>query len=252
MEAMSPRHPLLSILLLALAAGLGMSVPATAELVILTDGQVLKVKSFVVNEERARLAFLKGGGMTLPIERIERVVDDEVLPDPDPPPPQAAAAPKAAPPTLELGFAATAAVPEGPFGGLIYEAAKRHQVNPKIVTAVIGAESAGNPRAVSRKGARGLMQLMPATGARFGVRWEQLTDPAKNVEAGITYLRWLIDRFPDDLAKVLAAYNAGEGTVERYHGVPPYRETRDYVRRIYSTLGLTVGATVGIPASAGR
>ncbi len=86
---------------------------------------------------------------------------------------------------------------------------------------------------------------MPATGERFGVRRDQLTDPARNLEAGITYLKWLVDRFPGDLQKVLAAYNAGEGTVDRYQGVPPYRETRDYVRRIYTTLGLTVARLGG-------
>ncbi len=233
-----------SILLLALAAGLAVSARARAELVILTDGQYFKVASYEADDAQARLTFAKGGVMSLPIERVDRVVDDEVIPEPDPPPQVAEAAPAPAGP-LPLAFDPTQPVPEGPYGGLIYEAAKRHQVNPQIVSAVIRAESAGNPRAISRKGARGLMQLMPATGERFGVRRDQLTDPARNLEAGITYLKWLIDRFPDDLQKVLAAYNAGEGTVDRYNGVPPYRETRDYVRRIYTTLGLTVARLTG-------
>jgi Transglycosylase SLT domain len=236
-----------SILLLALAAGLGVSARARAELVILTDGQFFKVQDYEADGERARLVFAKGGAMTLPIERVERVVDDEVIPQPDPPP-QVAQAAAPSPALLPLGFDEAQPVPEGPYGNLIYEAARRHQMNPRIVSALIRAESAGNARAVSRKGARGLMQLMPATGERFGVRKDQLTDPVRNLEAGITYLKWLADRFPNDLQRVLAAYNAGEGTVDRYNGVPPYRETRDYIRRIYTTLGLTVA---GMTASAG-
>ena len=235
-----------SILLLALAAGLGVSARAHAELVILTDGQYFKVASYEADEDQAHLTFAKGGVMSFPIERVERVVDDEVIPQPDPPPQVAQAV--EVPAVLPLRFEESQPVPEGPYGGLIYEAARRHQVNPQIVSALIRAESAGNARAVSNKGARGLMQLMPATGERFGVHRDQLSDPKRNLEAGITYLKWLIDRFPNDLQKVLAAYNAGEGTVDRYNGVPPYRETRDYVRRIYTTLGLTVAR---MTASAG-
>jgi soluble lytic murein transglycosylase-like protein len=108
------------------------------------------------------------------------------------------------------------------------------------VAALIRAESAGNPRAVSRKGARGLMQLMPATAQRFGVRKDKLFDPKHNLEAGIQYLSWLVEQFQGDLAKILAAYNAGEQAVWRYAGIPPYRETKTYVRRIYSLLGLTL------------
>ncbi|HBL29507.1 MAG TPA: lytic murein transglycosylase, partial [Acidobacteria bacterium] len=86
------------------------------------------------------------------------------------------------------------------------------------------------------------MQLMPATAIRFGVRKERLFEPQHNIEAGVSYLSWLVDQFPNDLAKVLAAYNAGENAVLRYQGVPPYRETQGYVKRIFSTLGLTVAA----------
>ncbi len=91
------------------------------------------------------------------------------------------------------------------------------------------------------------MQLMPATGSRFGVSPRELFDPEKNVDAGARYLAWLADRFDDDLPRVLAGYNAGEGTVDRFGGVPPYRETRDYVRRISEGLGL-----VPPPVSAAR
>lgn len=243
---------------LVLTMGLASVAVCRADLVVLADGRVVKVKGFEVDGESAQLVLMAGGRMTLPITRIERVVDDEVAPDPEPAPP-AAGTGGAAAMSLAMRFDASQAVPEGPWGALIYETARRHSLNPKVVAAVIGAESAGNPRAVSRVGARGLMQLMPATAERFGVPHETLFDPVQNLEAGSRYLSWLVDQFPDDLAKVLAAYNAGENAVARYGGVPPYRETRGYVRRIFSNLGLALlpGWTGGSPAgtqvaSAGR
>ncbi len=230
---------------IALAAGLGVAAAgaARADLVILAGGGVLKVKAYeLVDADHARLTLRSGGAMTLALTRVERVVDDEVAPDPDPPPPQAAPgtanAPLNAAALLPLRFDPKQAVPDGPWGALIYEAARRNSINPWVIAAVIRAESAGNPFAVSRVGARGLMQLMPATAERFGVRHQELFDPVQNLEAGSRYLSWLVDQFPDDLAKVLAAYNAGENAVAHYGGVPPYRETRGYVRRIFASLGL--------------
>jgi soluble lytic murein transglycosylase-like protein len=130
-------------------------------------------------------------------------------------------------------------IPESPFGNLIYEMAGRYKLNPYLVAAVVQVESAFNPRALSRKGARGLMQLLPETARRFGLqRKKDLFDPAKNLEAGIRYLKWLSGRFSGDAARVLAAYNAGEGAVDRFGGVPPYQETRNYVTRIFGLLGL--------------
>ncbi len=215
--------------------------PLRAELVVLDDGEFLKVKTFEIDGERARLIFASGGRLTLPLDRIERILDDEVVPAPDPLPVTAEAIPPPAPtPTVALRFEESSRVPEGPYGEQIYAAARKHQVNPQVIAALVRAESSGNPRAVSRKGARGLMQLMPATAKRFGVKPERLFDPVQNIEAGVKYLRWLIDQFPNDLASVLAAYNAGERAVERYGGIPPYRETRGYVRRIYTTLGLAI------------
>jgi hypothetical protein len=216
----------------------GALAPARAELVILTDGNVMKVASFEAQGDLARLTYPSGGRLTLPITRVERVVDDEVIPEPEPPPALAEALRETG---IPLRFEeAQATVPEGPYGDMIFETARRHSVNPQVVAALIGAESAGNPRAVSHKGARGLMQLMPATAERFGTRKEKLYDPKENLEAGIRYLSWLAEQFPGDLSKVLAAYNAGENAVLRYGGIPPYRETRNYVRRIFSTLGLAV------------
>lgn len=214
--------------------------PARAELVVLTDGRFLKVKGYEVLGEQARLDLFRGGRMTLPIERVERIVDDEYVPPPEPEPIVEAVAGAVEAGVIPLRFAESQPVPEGPFGELIYETAKRHQVNPQVVAALIRQESAGKVRAVSHKGARGLMQLMPATARRFGVRKEQLFIPEHNLEAGVRYLSWLIDQFPNDLARVLAAYNAGEGAVARYGGIPPYRETQNYVRRIFTNLGLAI------------
>jgi hypothetical protein len=227
-------------LLLVLSAAAAL--PARADLVVLVDGGVMKVAAYEVGEEAVRLTFPTGGAVTMPLLRVERIVDDEVIPEPprldvaDLP-----ALPDSLPaPPIPLRFEESQAVPAGPFGKLIYETAKKHSVNPSVVAALIRAESAGNPRAVSPKGARGLMQLMPATANRFGVRKDRLFDPRHNLEAGIQYLSWLVDQFPGDLGKILAAYNAGEQAVWRYAGIPPYRETKTYVRRIYSFLGLTL------------
>lgn len=227
-------------LVLALAStGLFGAASVRAELVVLTDGNVLKVTAYEAVAEQASLTLSFGGRMTIPIERVERVVDDEVVPAPPVEEVAVAVADAPAPP-IPLRFSEEQPVPEGPYGTIIYEAAKRHSVNPQIVAALIRHESAGNRRAVSHKGARGLMQLMPATAIRFGVRKERLYEPEHNIEAGVRYLSWLLDQFPNDLAKVLAAYNAGENAVIRYQGIPPYKETRTYVKRIFGTLGLAL------------
>jgi hypothetical protein len=113
---------------------------------------------------------------------------------------------------------------------IVREAAERHKVDPALVKAVIATESGWNPQAVSRKGAVGLMQLVPQTAQRFGVN--NSFDPAQNVEGGTTYLRSLLDRYNGDLSKSLAAYNAGERAVDLSRGIPDYRETRMYVQKV--------------------
>lgn len=119
---------------------------------------------------------------------------------------------------------------------LIHQAALTHSLPPALVEAVARVESGLNPRAVSPKGARGLMQVMPATGRRFGVKADRLFEPEHNLAAGAAYLAWLMDRFDDNLDFALAAYNAGEGAVDDYGGIPPYRETQTYVRKVRATL----------------
>jgi len=116
----------------------------------------------------------------------------------------------------------------------IREVAERHGVPPRLVVAIIEAESDFNPRAVSRKGARGLMQLMPETAS--SLRVSDSFDPYENIEGGVRHLRRLMDRFDGDLPLVLAAYNAGEQAVAVHGGIPPYRETRRYVARIMRRL----------------
>ncbi len=140
--------------------------------------------------------------------------------------------------------------PRSPYGQIIYDIAVRHSINPQLVAALIHVESAFNPRAVSRKGARGLMQLLPSTARRFGVnRKRDLFNPVKNLEAGVKYLKWLTERFGGDVQLSLAAYNAGEGAVDRFGGIPPYHETQQYVQRIFGLLGLTAPEPLVAPAA---
>lgn len=133
----------------------------------------------------------------------------------------------------------------GPYLDEIRAAADRYGVPFKLVSAVIRAESGFNPRAVSRKGAQGLMQLMPTTAATLGVR--NSFDPRENIDGGVRHLRGLIDRFPNNLPFALAAYNAGEKAVVQYGGIPPYPETQDYVTKVLSFYGGSVDGGVTPP-----
>jgi soluble lytic murein transglycosylase-like protein len=140
--------------------------------------------------------------------------------------------------------------PQSPYGKIIYDVAIRHSINPHLVAALIHVESAFNARAVSPKGAYGLMQLLPETARRFGLnKKKDLFDPRKNLEAGVRYLKWLADRFGGDTQKILAAYNAGEGAVERFGGIPPYQETQSYVQKIFGLLGFS-SAPAPVPQAA--
>ncbi|MGZ7042031.1 MAG: lytic transglycosylase domain-containing protein [Thermoanaerobaculia bacterium] len=118
----------------------------------------------------------------------------------------------------------------GPLTDLFNDAAREHGIDARLLAAVARRESRGNPNAVSPVGACGVMQLMPATARFLGVK--DVFDPRQNVFAGAHYLRTLLDTFNGDLDLTLAAYNAGPGAVQKYHGVPPYRETREYVASI--------------------
>lgn len=130
----------------------------------------------------------------------------------------------------------TAHPAKGPIAKLVRKLAPQYRLSPDLVLAVVEAESNFNPQAISPKNAQGLMQLIPATAARFGV--EDVWDPEQNLRGGMAYLRWLLDRFDGDIRLALAGYNAGEQAVHRHGGIPPYAETRAYVSRIARRLNL--------------
>lgn len=130
--------------------------------------------------------------------------------------------------------AAKTAVAESPapvdLHALLAKAGTQHNIDVDLLASIVKAESAGNTKAVSRTGARGLMQLMPETAHELGV--EDATKPDQNIAGGSSYLDSLLTRYKNNLSLALAAYNAGPGAVDRYHGIPPFRETRAYVRRV--------------------
>jgi Transglycosylase SLT domain len=218
----------------AMALGLAGASEARADLVYLSSGRSLSVKSVHMSGSQVTLSLRNGGDMTFDRDLIDRVEPDEV-PYPEPAAPgdaQATAAPVAPSPAgdLTLAMLAQAPPPHIPreYDALITELAKRHGVDSRLVHAIVSAESAYQPHARSVKGARGLMQLMPDTARQYGVR--NSYNPESNLDAGIKHLRSLLDRF--DLKLAIAAYNAGEAAVQRFNGVPPYPETRDYVARV--------------------
>ncbi len=197
---------------------------------VLDDGRMVKATGFELHDERVIVKLPGEGSLTLDLDRVDRIVDDEI----EPSPPAASEQPPSVVSRRSVRKAAGNAT-SGPdtLRPLILAAAREHKVDPALITAVIRAESNFSPRAVSRKGACGLMQLMPATARRLGVR--RPFDPAENIRGGAAYLSKLAERFGDtEVELILAAYNAGEQAVEDYGGVPPFRETRDYVQKVAS------------------
>jgi len=159
-------------------------------------------------------------------------------PDTDPAPLARAAVASKAPVARTAALPPALPVPPNapePIVRFVNLVAPEYKLAPQLVLAVMATESNFDPLAVSPRNAQGLMQLMPGTATRFKVR--QIQDPVQNIRGGMAYLRWLLAYFEGDLSLVLAAYNAGEGAVERYRGVPPYAETRMYVRRIQAAMG---------------
>jgi soluble lytic murein transglycosylase-like protein len=210
-------------------AGVGYPAPASAELVTMTSGRTLSVRAVSADGEDLVLTLRGGGTLRCAASLIARIAPDEV-PYPEPP-----GVTEALPSTPAVAAAATLTPAATPFDQLVLHAARRHNVDPRLVHAVITVESRYQPRARSPKGAMGLMQLMPGT-AR-DLRVSDPYDPAANIEGGVRYLRQLLDRF--DLRLAVAAYNAGAATVERFGGVPPYAETRDYVSRVLRLAGVS-------------
>jgi soluble lytic murein transglycosylase-like protein len=117
------------------------------------------------------------------------------------------------------------------FNPIIIEVAGRHEMDPALIKAIIMAESGHNPKAVSKRGAKGLMQLMPITAKSLGV--EDVFDPEHNIKAGVVYFKKLLNQFDGDVKLALAAYNAGSRKVKKYRGIPPFRATRIYIRKVF-------------------
>lgn len=217
-------------LLLSLAL-LCAAIPASASIAVFTDGRNMKIDSYEVEEDTIHLV-MSGGKLSLPLTRIERIVDDEIV------------APEVVEEVKKIVEEEGGVFPkrswhyseesqplwQSKYNDIIIAAGKKFDVDAALISAVIKAESDYNPRIVSNKGARGLMQLMPATAARFGVT--NAFDPEENIHAGTRYLRWLLKTFDGNADLAVAAYNAGEGNVWKYEGVPPFRETVNYINRI--------------------
>jgi soluble lytic murein transglycosylase-like protein len=194
------RRSLLALALLSLP-GTG----ARAEIALLSSGLTLKLDAHRAEGGLVVLVLRGGGEMAVPPATVRGFVPDEVLDE------------VAAPAGGDLRAVASAA-------------ARRHGLDPELVMAVVSVESGFRPEAVSAKGAQGLMQLMPRTAESLGV--VDAFDPAQNLDGGARHLGQLLTLYGGDLAKALAAYNAGEGAVDRHGGVPPYRETRAYVKKV--------------------
>jgi soluble lytic murein transglycosylase-like protein len=204
------------LVLVCLAAAL----PARAELAFFASGQTMSVKGHRVDGDSVVLSLRAGGEIVCESGVIVRFAPDEV---PYPEPQEVAEQPPA-----------PATVDAVPYAEIIDTVAAAHDVSPELVRAVIKVESNYQERARSRKGAMGLMQLMPETARRFAVT--DPYNPRQNIEGGITYLKTLLDRFPT-VGLALAAYNAGEAAVERFRGIPPYVETQNYVMQILRIVG---------------
>ncbi len=177
-----------------------------AEYVVLRSGQRLTVTGYQLMGDKYRLQ-MKGGA-------VEVAADDVVAIEPEDVFAPVPAKPVVAPPYREL----------------VEAAAARYSVDADLITSVIAVESNFDPKAVSRKNARGLMQLLPETASRLGVK--NIDDPQENIDAGARYLRELLQKYHNDLVLTLAAYNAGPERVQQYGRVPPFAETISYVRRV--------------------
>ncbi len=177
-----------------------------AEYVVLKSGQRLTVTSYQLNGDKYRLQ-MAGGSVEIAAEEVVAIEPEEIF------------TPAPAKPALKP-----------PYRELVEAAAARYKVDADLITSVIAVESNFDPKAVSRKKARGLMQLLPETAARLGVR--NIEDPQENIDAGTRYLRDLLQKYNNNLALALAAYNAGPERVQQYGRVPPFAETISYVRRV--------------------
>lgn len=193
--------------------------PVFADLAVFTDGRVLRVEDAQMVGDEIHLMLHGGGLLEIPAIRIDRVVNDEIDHGQQP-----AFDGDCSPSWQELRLPDTV-----PYADMIEDAARAANLDPRLLAALVRAESNFNPVAVSRVGARGLCQLMPSAAADHKVN--DLFDPAENLRGGASHLRMLLNRF-ESLHLALAAYNAGAATVDRYGDVPPYKETQGFLHRI--------------------
>jgi hypothetical protein len=215
------------VLSVAALAVLTTPLTASAEIVFLTSGRTLSVQEHRVDGDLMVLTLRSGGQVTCNKDLIEKIEADEV-PYPEPPALTVEALSEPTPVQDRSLLDGT------PYGDIIASLSEAHGVDPLLVRALIQVESGYRPKARSSRGAMGLMQLMPSTAREYKVR--NPFEPKSNIEGGIRHLKSLIDRFGVEIA--LAAYNAGEGAVRKFNGIPPYRETRKYVSKILSLAGI--------------
>jgi hypothetical protein len=208
--------------ILLLCAALAAATPALgAQRIVFEDGRTLLAEAVTSDEGFTTLHLPEGGKLVVPDARIAAVEVEDVQPVPEVVQEMAAAL------RADEGWRALA----GKYADAIAAAAGRHGIDPALLAAMVQVESSFEPRAVSPKGAQGLLQLMPATGRRFGVK--DPFDPVQNLDGGAQYLKWLLARFEGRADLALAAYNAGEGAVDRHGGkIPPYGETLRYVNGV--------------------
>jgi soluble lytic murein transglycosylase-like protein len=210
------RHLLKYLAAVVVFGGAFAAADASAELVFLANGRHLSVKTYRFEGDSIVLSLRQGGEIVCAREMIQSIAPDEV-PYPEP---------------VVQETAASEPLASVPFSDLIDAAAARHGVDVRLVRAVVQVESAYRANARSKKGAKGLMQLMPQTARQYSVN--NPYDPASNLDAGVKHLKLLLERF--ELKLALAAYNAGEAAVRRFGGIPPFQETRDYVRQVLGIL----------------
>ncbi len=200
--------------------------------VVFADGGVLEVEAYRIEKELAIMTLPGGGTMAVPSSRVRRVEERQA--EAQDGASSAQPAPRAPSEPVAEGGAATGDEPERQSArtvdSIVREAAAKYGIEPQLLAAVIAVESGYRSDAVSPKGAQGLMQLMPATARELSV--ENPFDPEQNIDGGARYLKQLLDQHGDSFVEALAAYNAGAGRVARYKGIPPYRETIDYIRRV--------------------
>ena len=210
---------------------IGASSIASAEIVFMTSGGTLSVKGHSASGDTITLTLRTGGTVTCDKSLVEKIVPDEV-PHPDP----VADAPAAASaPPVPAPLTRSPHLRDSAYDDLIASTAETYGVDPVLVQALIQVESNYNPRSRSSKGAMGLMQIMPSVAKEYRVR--NAYDPAANIDAGVRKLKSLIESMEGDLSLALAAYNAGAGAVAKFKGIPPYRETQNYVSRIMALVG---------------